>query len=130
VTLGAYAFSKCHDEDFDLTLMTAGVGIHYAMGTQEFLIREYGLKARIVSCPCLRLFQLQREEYRRSVLQVQNRKPTVAIDFGNSQGWKPYADALVLLKESVNVEIEANMPNRIGPRVKDFVKEFKKRNTS
>ncbi|KAL5590044.1 hypothetical protein FOVSG1_011911 [Fusarium oxysporum f. sp. vasinfectum] len=41
VTLGAYAFSKCHDEDFDLTLMTAGVGIHYAMGTQEFLIREY-----------------------------------------------------------------------------------------
>ncbi|EMT74378.1 Dihydroxyacetone synthase [Fusarium odoratissimum] len=129
VTLGAYAFSKCHDEDFDLTLITAGVGIHYAMGTQEFLIREYGLKARIVSCPCLRLFQLQTEEYRRSVLQVQSRKPTVAIDFGNSQGWKPYADALVLLKESVNVEIEANMPNRIGPRVKDFVKEFKKRNT-
>ncbi|ENH62895.1 Dihydroxyacetone synthase [Fusarium oxysporum f. sp. cubense race 1] len=129
VTLGAYAFSNCYDEDFDLTLMTAGVGIHYAIGTQEFLIREYGLKARIVSCPCLRLFRLQAEEYRRSVLQVQSRKPTVAIDFGNSQGWKPYADALVLLKESVNVEIEANMPNRIGPRVKDFVKEFKKRNT-
>ncbi|KAK2471939.1 hypothetical protein H9L39_15819 [Fusarium oxysporum f. sp. albedinis] len=116
VTLGAYTFSKCHDEDFDLTLMTAGVGIHYAMGTQEFLIREYGLKARIVSCPCLRLFQLQTEEYRRSVLQMQSRKPTVAIDFGNSQGWKPYADALVLLKESVSIEIEANMPNRIGPR--------------
>ncbi|KAH7205160.1 thiamine diphosphate-binding protein [Fusarium redolens] len=128
VTLGAYAFSKCHDEDFDLTLMTAGVGIHYAMGTQEFLEREYGLKARIVSCPCLWLFQLQTEEYRRSILQVQSRNPTVAIDFGNSQGWKPYADALVLLKESVNAEIEANMPNRIGPRVKDFVKEFQKRN--
>ncbi|KAL9561628.1 hypothetical protein ACKAV7_014184 [Fusarium commune] len=40
VTLGAYAFSNCHDEDFDLTLMTAGVGIHYAMGTQEFLIGD------------------------------------------------------------------------------------------
>ncbi|KAI7772351.1 hypothetical protein LZL87_007712 [Fusarium oxysporum] len=44
VTLGAYAFSNCHDEDFDLTLMTAGVGIHYAMGTQEFLIGDVEAK--------------------------------------------------------------------------------------
>ncbi|KLP04358.1 hypothetical protein CEK26_003584 [Fusarium fujikuroi] len=129
VTHGAYTFSKCHDEDFDLTLIAAGVVIHYAMGTQELLIREYGLKAKIVSCPCLRLFQLQTEEYRKSVLWPQSRKPTVAIDFGNSQGWKPYADALMLLEDGANVETEANMPKRIGRRIRDFVQEFKERNS-
>ncbi|CZR45059.1 uncharacterized protein FPRO_15766 [Fusarium proliferatum ET1] len=130
VTYGAYTFSKCHDEDFDLTLIAAGVGIHYAMGTQELLIGEYGLRAKIVSCPCLRLFQLQTEEYRKSVLWPQSRKPTVAIDFGNSQGWKPYADALMLLEDGANVETEANMPKRIGRRIRDFVQEFKERNAS
>ncbi|CVL03461.1 related to TRANSKETOLASE [Fusarium mangiferae] len=123
VTNGAYTFSKCHDEDFDLTLISAGVGIHYAMGTQEFLIRKYGLKARIVSCPCLRLFQLQTEEYRKSILRPQSRKPTVAIDFGNSQEWKAYADALMMLENGANADIEVNMLNRIGSRVKDFVQE-------
>lgn len=129
VTHGAYTFFKYHDEDFDLTLMAAGVGMYYAIGTQQFLRREYGLKARVVSCPCLRLFQLQTEECRKSVLGPQSRKPTVAIDFGNSQGWKPYADALMLLEEGKNAEVEANMPKRIGPRVRDFLYEFRERNT-
>ncbi|KAF5619555.1 transketolase, partial [Fusarium sp. NRRL 25303] len=116
VTLGAYTFSKCHEEDFDLTLIAAGVSIHYAMSTQHFLIREYGLKARIVSCPCLELFQLQTEEYRESVLQFQSKKPIVAIDLESSHGWKAYANALVLLKDSTNVEIEANRPSKISPK--------------
>ncbi|RTE83600.1 hypothetical protein BHE90_001870 [Fusarium euwallaceae] len=99
VTHGAYVFSNCHDQDFDLTLITAGVGIHYAIGTRDFLLSKYRLQARIVSCPCLKLFQLQTEEYKRSVLVPQSGKPTVAIDFGNSQEWEPYADALVSLEE-------------------------------
>lgn len=129
VTVGAYTFFKCHEKDFDLTLIAAGVSIHYAMGTQDFLIREYGLKARIVSCPCLELFQLQTEEYRESVLLFQSKKPIVAIDLESSEGWKGYANALVLLKDSINVETEANRPSKIGPKVRDFIKEFKKRNT-
>lgn len=127
VTQGAYAFSDYHDRDFDLTLITAGVGIHYAMGTRDFLLRKYYLKARIVSCPCLKLFQLQKEEYKRSVLQPQSGRPTVAIDFGNSQGWEPYADALVSLEEGNEGEMGDNQPDKIGPRVRDFVKEFKER---
>ncbi|KAF4438374.1 Dihydroxyacetone synthase, partial [Fusarium acutatum] len=39
VTRGAYGFSECYDDGFDLTLIAAGVGIYHAMGTQEFLIR-------------------------------------------------------------------------------------------
>jgi dihydroxyacetone synthase len=129
VTRGAYVLSKCYDNNFDLTIIATGVGIHHAMGTQEFLIREYGLKASVVSCPCLRLFQLQTEEYRKSVLESQSRKPVVAIDFGNSLGWNTCASTLVLLKDNVNGEIEANMPSTIGPRIGDFVHEFRKRNT-
>ncbi|KAH7244951.1 thiamine diphosphate-binding protein [Fusarium solani] len=127
VTLGAYEFSNCHGEDFHMTLISAGVGVHYAMGTQDFLLKKYCLKARIVSCPCLKLLQLQTEEYKISVLQPQSGKPTVAIDFGNSQGWEPYADALVSLEEGDDEEIGGNQPDRIGPRVRDFVKEFKER---
>ncbi|RSL86814.1 hypothetical protein CEP51_002570 [Fusarium floridanum] len=127
VTHGAYVFSNCHDQDFDLTLITAGVGIHYAIGTRDFLLSKYRLQARIVSCPCLKLFQLQTEEYKRSVLVPQSGKPTVAIDFGNSQGWEPYADALVSLEEGDEGEMGNNQPDKIGPRVKDFVKEFKQR---
>ncbi|EEU34192.1 uncharacterized protein NECHADRAFT_85417 [Fusarium vanettenii 77-13-4] len=129
VTLGAYAFSNCHGEDFDMTLISAGVGIYYAMGTQDFLLKKYCLKARIVSCPCLKLFQLQTEKYKRSVLQPQSGRPTVAIDFGNSQGWEPYADALVSLEDGDNGEMGNNQPDKIGPRVRDFVKEFKERKT-
>ncbi|KAI8656324.1 TRANSKETOLASE-1 domain-containing protein [Fusarium sp. Ph1] len=129
VTLGAYAFSNCHGKDFDMTLISAGVGIHYAMGTQDFLLKKYRLNARIVSCPCLKLFQLQTEEYKRSVLRPQIGKPTVAIDFGNSQGWEPYADALVSLEEDDDGEMGDNQPDRIGPRVRDFVKEFTERRT-
>lgn len=110
-----------------MTLISAGVGVHYAMGTQDFLLKKYCLKARIVSCPCLKLFQLQTEEYKISVLQPQSRRPTVAIDFGNSQGWEPYADALVSLEEGDDGEIGGNQPDRIRPRVRDFVKEFKER---
>ncbi|RMJ18143.1 hypothetical protein CDV36_002188 [Fusarium kuroshium] len=127
VTHGAYVFSNCHDQDFDLTLITAGVGIHYAIGTRDFLLSKYRLQARIVSCPCLKLFQLQTEEYKRSVLVPQSGKPTVAIDFGNSQEWEPYADALVSLEEGDEGEMGNNQPDKIGPRVKDFVKEFKQR---
>lgn len=127
VTHGGYVFSNYHDGDFDLTLITAGVGVNYAMGTRDFLLRKYCLKARIVSCPCLKLFQLQTEEYKRCVLQPQSGRPTVAIDFGNSQGWEPYADALVSLEEGNDEEMGDNQPDRIGPRVRDFVKEFKER---
>ncbi|RSL40146.1 hypothetical protein CEP53_013560 [Fusarium sp. AF-6] len=127
VTLGAYTFSNC--KDWDLTLITAGVGIHYTIGTRDFLLSKYRLKVRVVSCPCLKLFQLQTEEYKRSVLVPQNGKPTVAIDFGNSQGWEPYADALVSLEEGDEGEMGGNQPDRIGPRVEEFVKEFKQRQT-
>ncbi|RSM18490.1 hypothetical protein CDV31_002626 [Fusarium ambrosium] len=113
VTHGAYVFSNCHDQDFDLTLITAGVGIHYVIGTRDFLLSKYRLQARIVSCPCLKLFQLQTEEYKRSVLVPQSGKPTVAIDFGNSEGWEPYADALVSLEEGDEGEMGNNQPDKI-----------------
>jgi dihydroxyacetone synthase len=94
VTKGAYVFIE--DDDADVTLIGVGAEMCFAIATREVLKKDFGIRARIVSFPCQRLFDAQSLEYRRSVLQNRQPykpRPTVVVEAYAVTGWERYADA-------------------------------------
>lgn len=88
---GAYVFVE--EEAADVTLIGVGAEMCFAVKTREVLKEKYGLKARIVSFPCQRLFNAQPIEYKRQVLQYRSNAPRVVIEAYAVNGWERYADA-------------------------------------
>jgi transketolase len=79
----------------DITLIATGSEVPLAVKTAD-LLRSSGITARVVSAPCLDLFDKQDEAYRAQVLGDRSR--IVAIEAGRSDGWYKYVnhDALVI----------------------------------
>ncbi|KAI5462844.1 Transketolase, thiamine diphosphate binding domain-containing protein [Mariannaea sp. PMI_226] len=88
---GAYVFIE--EENADVTLIGIGAEMVFAVKTRELLREKYGVKARIVSFPCQRLFDAQPIEYKREVLQYRSNAPRVVIEAYAVNGWERYADA-------------------------------------
>ncbi|KAG9254497.1 Transketolase, thiamine diphosphate binding domain-containing protein [Emericellopsis atlantica] len=88
VTRGAYVFVD--ESEPDVTLLGVGAEMCFAVQTRDELARRFGIRARIVSFPCQRLFQQQTPAYRRQVL---GSAPRVVIEAYAVQGWERYADA-------------------------------------
>ncbi|EON64397.1 transketolase [Coniosporium apollinis CBS 100218] len=91
VRKGAYVLME--QEDADVTLIGVGAEMCFAVSTKEVLEKEYGIKARVVSFPCQRLFEAQPREYKREVLQYGKGRPIVVIEAYAVNGWERYADA-------------------------------------
>ncbi|KAI6779340.1 dihydroxyacetone synthase [Emericellopsis cladophorae] len=87
VCRGAYVFMD--EDEPDVTLLGVGAEMCFAVQTRDELAR-HGVKARIISFPCQRLFQQQSPAYRRQVL---GSAPRVVIEAYAVQGWERYADA-------------------------------------
>ena len=90
VSKGAYVLMET--EDSEVTLIGTGSEMVYAVDARAKL-NEQGVKARVVSFPCQRLFELQAPEYRESVMQYRRRKLVVVIEAYAVHGWERYADA-------------------------------------
>ena len=90
---GAYVLDNYRDGDF--TIIATGSEVPLAVKTAD-LMRGEGLRARVVSAPCLDLFDRQPLDYQNQVLG--NRSRVVAIEAGRSAGWYKYVnhDALVI----------------------------------
>ncbi|HEY3052780.1 MAG TPA: transketolase [Thermoanaerobaculia bacterium] len=90
---GAYPLDRYADGD--ITLIATGSELPLAVKTAD-LLRSQGTRARVVSAPCLDLFDRQDESYQNSVLPDRSR--VVAIEAGRSWGWYKYLnhDALVI----------------------------------
>jgi transketolase len=52
-------------------------------------LKEQGIKARVVSAPCLEIFDAQDQEYRLSVLP--DGAPIMSIEAYSTSGWNKYA---------------------------------------
>lgn len=93
VQKGAYVMME--DDEADVTLIGVGAEMACAVETKAVLAKEHGIRARIVSFPCQRLFDAQRLEYRRQVLRrgPKNPRPVVVIEAYAVYGWERYADA-------------------------------------
>ncbi|TKA72800.1 hypothetical protein B0A49_10486 [Cryomyces minteri] len=93
VALGAYVLQEVNDAD--VTLLGTGSELNFAVDTAALLL-ELGIKARVVSFPCQRLFEAQSQEYKRSVLrrlEGDNGRPSIVVEAYSSNGWERYADA-------------------------------------
>lgn len=128
---GAYVFVE--EEHFDVTLMSTGSEMVFAMQTRDLLKSEYNITARVVSFPCQRLFEQQSREYKQSVLKSKAGKPVVVIEAYAANGWERYADAAVSMRRfgkslpSKNAyEYFGFQPKLMAPKIKDLVEEVKR----
>lgn len=75
----------------DITIIATGSEVNLAVGTADLLAGD-GLYVRVVSAPCLELFDEQPQEYRAQVLGV---VPILSVEAGITFGWEKYAHASV-----------------------------------
>jgi dihydroxyacetone synthase len=131
VAKGAYVFVE--EENFDVTLIGVGSEMVFTMQTRDILASEYGIKARVVSFPCQRLFEQQSKEYKHSVLKPRAGKPTVVIEAYAANGWERYADASVSMRRfgkslpsKSAYEYFGFVPKEMAPKIRNLVDEVKR----
>ncbi|OAA72891.1 Transketolase, bacterial-like protein [Akanthomyces lecanii RCEF 1005] len=91
VQKGAYVFIE--EPGADVTLLGVGAEMCFAVRTRTVLREKFGIRARVVSFPCQRLFDVQPLEYKRQVLKYRDHAPRVIIEAYAVNGWERYADA-------------------------------------
>lgn len=130
VAKGAYVFYDV--EDFDVTLIGVGSELMFAMETKDILEQD-GIKARVVSFPCQRLFEQQSKAYKQSVLKQSSKKPTVVIEAYAANGWERYADASISMRRfgkslpsKAAYEYFGFQPSVMAPKIKALIKEVEK----
>ncbi|OTB05534.1 hypothetical protein M426DRAFT_72833 [Hypoxylon sp. CI-4A] len=90
VLKGAYVFIE--EQDADVTLIGVGSEMVFAVEARNIL-KQKGLKVRVVSFPSQRLFAKQDLEYKAKVLQYRAGIPRVIVEAYAALGWERYADA-------------------------------------
>lgn len=95
VAKGAYVIDEV--EGADVTLVGVGAELTFAVDVAAAL-RERGIRARVVSFPCQRLFERQDIAYKRDTLKRHQGIPSVVMEPYAPQGWERYADAAFCIK--------------------------------
>lgn len=95
VAKGAYVLEEV--EDADVTLIGVGAELSLALDVAKELKQTRGVKARVISFPCQRLFEKQSLEYKRETLR-RHRTPAVVIEPYAPNGWERYANAAICVK--------------------------------
>ena len=87
VAKGAYILCDT-DGTPDVLLIATGSEVGVAVAAAE-LLKADGIKARVISAPCLEWFAEERDSYRESVLPS-SIKARVSIEAGVAQGWREF----------------------------------------
>ncbi|MBU3145713.1 transketolase [Clostridium sp. CF012] len=87
---GAYVLKTYEDEgkNPDIILMASGSEVEFIYEGAKVL-NEKDIKARVVSMPCLDLFEAQSKDYKESILPKALRV-RLAVEAGSSFGWHKY----------------------------------------
>ena len=85
---GAYIVSDSNKDKPDCILMSSGSELQYALEAQKTLLAD-GIDCRVISMPCMELFDKMPCEYKKSLLPCDVRK-RVAIEAGASMPWYKY----------------------------------------
>ncbi|MDZ4348676.1 MAG: transketolase [Xanthomonadaceae bacterium] len=88
IACGGYVLSDPPEARFDLILIATGSEVGLAMDAARTLA-ERGIKARVVSMPCVEVFERQPVEWREGVLPSWCRK-RIAIEAGVTAAWYKY----------------------------------------
>ncbi|KAH7406649.1 Transketolase, thiamine diphosphate binding domain-containing protein [Phaeosphaeria sp. MPI-PUGE-AT-0046c] len=95
ISKGAYVIEEV--EDADVTLIGVGAELCHALDTAKEL-KSKGIRARVVSFPCQRLFDAQSTAYKRDTLRRHLGIPAVVIEPFAPNGWERWANAGACLK--------------------------------
>ncbi|MGN1182172.1 MAG: transketolase [Faecalibacillus sp.] len=87
VNHGAYIIGK-EKENLDAIVIATGSEVNLAMKAKEELYKK-GIDVRVVSMPCMELFDIQDKDYKESVLPNHMRK-RLSIEMGSEYGWHKY----------------------------------------
>ena len=85
---GGYILADSTKETPDAILMASGSEVELIMKVKEELIKE-DIDVRVVSMPCMELFDAQSDEYKSSVLP-NNIRARVAVEAGSPDNWYKY----------------------------------------
>lgn len=85
---GAYTLCEHSDEDAEIVLMGTGTELSLCVEAAKQL-RAQGKKVRVVSAPCLELFDAQPVAYRAQVLGAAGTR-RIAVEAAIGQGWEKY----------------------------------------
>lgn len=96
VAKGAYVLQEVSDAQ--VTLISVGAELCFAVEVAEQLRSKYNVKARVVSFPSVKLFREQPLAYQREVLRRNEGIPAVVIEPYVSLGWERWADAGINMK--------------------------------
>lgn len=85
---GGYILSDCNGTP-DVILIGTGSEIDVCTGAQQLLASE-GIKARVVSVPCIEEFEKQTDEYKESILP-KSVKARVCVEAASHYSWYKYS---------------------------------------
>ncbi|WP_408899565.1 transketolase [Nocardioides sp. R1-1] len=88
VAKGGYVLLDAEGGQPDVVLMATGSEVQHAVAARELLAGE-GIRARVVSLPCLEWFDAQTQAYRDTVIPP-TVKARVSVEAGVKQGWREY----------------------------------------
>lgn len=122
---GGYVIEDCQGTP-DAILIASGSEVALAVHAGELLLKD-GLRVRVVSMPCMDLFEKQTKEYKESVLPSSVRK-RVAVEALGSFGWDRYTglDGKVIGMEGFGASAPAGLLfEKFGFTVKHVVETVK-----
>ena len=89
VARGAYVLAEAEGGVPDVILIGTGSEVSLCVTARERL-KNYGVKARVVSMPSWNLFESQPDAYQESVLP-RSIKKRVTVEAGSTMGWRRWA---------------------------------------
>ncbi len=123
---GAYIVKKENAPVADVIIMATGSELTLALNSAEALEND-GIATRVVSVPCMELFDAQTEEYKESVLPASNRS-RVAIEALGGNSWYKYVglDGKIISMHSFGASAPGNILfEKFGFTVENVVAEVK-----
>lgn len=90
VTKGAYVAGP-EKERIDAVIIATGSEVQLAKSMQVKLLQEKNVDVRIVSMPCMELYNMQPDEYKNEVIPTG--KKIFVLEFGSSFGWEKFVSS-------------------------------------
>lgn len=89
VKKGAYIISPSNKKNPDCIIIATGSEVSLALKTKE-LLKTKKIDVRVVSMPCMELFDIQKESYKLSILGS-NYNKCFSLEMSSTFGWGKYA---------------------------------------
>lgn len=119
------AYTLVDYKDFDATIIATGSEVSLAVNTSKALF-DMGIKIKVVSAPCLELFEEQTSSYKNRV--VDKSKPVFCLEASSDNIWFKYAtsEKTILKLNSFGASGKAeDVYSKFGFSVKNLVKIVK-----